>query len=199
MNTNLLVAYTGKVHPLKTGGNTYVKSVVKILSQIPPLVVNNEIITDRKEKADAFNTYFASLVILDIYKFWPPGEPPACSSTITPLTDLHVTDYEVFKLLSTLDTSRATGPDGIDNQLLKEAAPIISPILTRLFNIPLNQESYPDQWKLAHVIPLHKKDGRTNPSNYRPVSLLPCFSKLFEKVVFTHVYRHRQQNNLLTS
>ena len=160
--------------------------------QMPPLVVNNKIITDSKEKADTFNNYFASQATLDRSKIWHPGEPPACNTTIT---DLHVTE----QLLSTLDTSKATGPDGIGNRLLKEAAPSISHILAKLFNISLNRESYPDTWKLAHVIPLCKKDDRSSPSNYRPVSLLPCISKVLEKVVFNHVHQYLQANNLLTS
>ena len=94
--------------------------------QIPPLIVNNQIITDNKEKADAFNSYFASQASLDRAKVWHPGEPPPSGFTVN---ELRVTKHEVFKLLTNLDAGKATGPDGIGNKLLREAAPCISDIL----------------------------------------------------------------------
>jgi hypothetical protein len=162
--------------------------------QIPPLVVNNQIITDNKEKADAFNSYFASQASLDTARVWHPGEPPPSGCTVP---DLHVTEHDVFKLLTSLDAGKATGPDGIGNRLLREAAPGISAVLAKMFQFSVDQGYFPQNWKLAHVVPLHKKGEMTNPSNYRPVSLLPCVSKVFEKVVFNHVHQYLRSNNLL--
>lgn len=56
---------------------------------------------------------------------------------------------------------------------------------------------FPDKWKIAHVIPLFKKGDKSLPSNYRPVSLLSCVSKVLEKVVFKHIFNHLFENKLL--
>lgn len=96
----------------------------------------------------------------------------------------------MFKLLTNLNTGKAMGPDSVGNKLLKEDAPGISAVLARIFNLSISLGQFPDTWKLAHVVPLHKKNEMTNPNNYRPVSLLPCVSKVFEKVVFAHVHQY---------
>ena len=57
---------------------------------------------------------------------------------------------------------------------------------------------FPDSWKYANVQPVHKKNNRQIKSNYRPISLLPTCGKLLEKIVFEHVYPHRNAQNLLS-
>jgi hypothetical protein len=73
----------------------------------------------------------------------------------------------------------------------------ISKPLCMLFNKSLHQNIFPTDWKLAHVIPLFKAGDKSFPSNYRPVSLLSCVSKLLEKIVFKHIFNHLQGNKLL--
>ena len=75
---------------------------------------------------------------------------------------------------------------------------IVSP-LTKLFNKSLNQGIFPSRWKEANVHPIFKKKGSaSNPTNYRPISLLPCISKILEKIVFNRIYNHILEYNLLT-
>ena len=162
---------------------------------IPPLIVNGQICTDAKQKADVFNNYFVSQSSLDQSRVWHPGQPPPSPFTIS---DLNITEHDVFKIVSSLDLGKATGPDGIGNKLLREAAPCISGVLARLFQLSIDKGCFPDSWKIAQVVPLHKKDELTNPNNYRPVSLLPCISKVFEKLVFNHVHQYLRDNNLIT-
>ena len=57
---------------------------------------------------------------------------------------------------------------------------------------------FPDQWKRANVIPLQKKDKKNVVKNYRPISLLPIFSKIFEKLIFTSLYNYLIGNNLIS-
>ena len=57
---------------------------------------------------------------------------------------------------------------------------------------------FPKLWKLAHVVPVHKKESTQDPLNYRPVSLLTCISKIFEKLVFNHVYQYLDHFHLLS-
>jgi hypothetical protein len=109
-----------------------------------------------------------------------------------------ISEYETYKILNNLDPSKATGPDGIGNRLLKEAAIAISEPLSKLFQISLNQGIYPTLWKQASVTALHKKGSIYDCNNYRPISLLPCVSKVFEKLVFNHMYSYLIKNNLIS-
>ena len=67
----------------------------------------------------------------------------------------------------------------------------------RLFNLSLQSSSYPNQWKEANVIPLFKKGDRSIPSNYRPISLISSIGKVFERVIFKHIYNHLINKSLL--
>ena len=84
----------------------------------------------------------------------------------------------VFKLLSKLDVTKATGLDQISNKVLKLAAPVIYKQLTDLFNLSLKSREYPDDWKLAKVSPVFKAGERNDPNNYRPISVLSTISRV---------------------
>ena len=73
----------------------------------------------------------------------------------------------------------------------------ITPVLTHIVNLSISNYSFPSKWKKAKVIPLHKKDEILYPKNYRPVSLLPVFSKVLERCIFLQMVRYLEENNLL--
>ena len=62
----------------------------------------------------------------------------------------------------------------------------------------LKKEVYPSIWKRANVIPVHKKNSRQAKTNYRPISLLPIFGKVFEKLIYDSIYRYLYENDILT-
>jgi hypothetical protein len=163
---------------------------------IPPLNCGDKVVTDMKEKADIFNDYFVSHSTIDVDATWEPGTPPASDFSID---NIATSADEVHKILSHLDVAKATGPDGIGCKLLREAAPCISAPLARIFNYSLSQAQFPDMWKLAHVVPLYKKGDANDVTNYRPVSLLPCISKVLERIVYDRVYSCLQRHTLLSA
>ena len=128
-----------------------------------------------------FNNYFA--------KSFNTLVPPLCSEDCNQsesdsifLDDLACTEEEVCFLLKNINVSKATGPDGISARMLKETASAIAPSLTILFNCSISQRCFPACWKLANVVPIPKSiSQKTSPSGYRPISLLPIVSKIFEK------------------
>ena len=67
-----------------------------------------------------------------------------------------------------------------------------------IFNNIVAKGIFPDQWKMANVTPVHKKDNKQIIKKYRPISLLPIFAKLFEKMVFQKMYNYFIANNLIT-
>ena len=87
------------------------------------------------------------------------------------LSDLVIPETEILDLLKSIDTSKATGPDGISPRMLKEAATVIYPSFTRIINLSLSFCQVPKEWKKAHVLPIHKKKAKNVLDNYRPVSL----------------------------
>ena len=86
----------------------------------------------------------------------------------------------------------------ISNRLLKLRARPITPSLTKLFNKCLSTETFPDIWKAANITPVYKKGTKTDKTNYRPISLLPALSKVFERILFNRIYRYCEDNGILT-
>ncbi len=89
-----------------------------------------------------------------------------------------------------LDINKAQGPDGIPARSLKETAKQIAPSLWMLFNKSLRIGHVPDDWKLANVVPIHKKEEVTYVENYRPVSLLSLISIKYLNVAFNNIKYH---------
>ena len=93
-----------------------------------------------------------------------------------------------------MKTDKAYGPDNISPKMLKEARPSIIASLTKLFNISLAKEKFPAIWKKANVTPIFKKALDFITMNYRPISLLPILAKVFERVVFRHLFKYFKEN-----
>ena len=96
----------------------------------------------------------------------------------------------VFELLTDLNSSKATGSDNIPPRLLKVSASALAAPLTRLVNYCIEQSCWIDKWKESNITPVFKKDSEANKSNYRPVSILPSISKIFERVMYNQLYNY---------
>ena len=79
-------------------------------------------------------------------------------------------------VLLNLKINKSSGPDGVSHRMLKDANPSICSSLTKLFNIFLENNTFPSDWKLAHVVPVFKKGDRKLINNYRPISLTSCIN-----------------------
>ena len=99
-----------------------------------------------------------------------------------------ITIDNVFIRLQKLNTSKATGMDGIPAKILKMIASFIAPSLTFIFNLSIRTGTYIDEWKLARVIPIYKSEDKRKCENYRPILVLPIVSKIFEGEVFSQIY-----------
>ena len=89
-------------------------------------------------------------------------------------------EEEVIKIIYKFNQNKSAGHDGIGNFIVKRIAKEISVPLTLIFNTSISTGIVPDELKIAKVIPIYKKDSPEVFSNYRPVSVLPCFSKILK-------------------
>jgi hypothetical protein len=156
-----------------------------VCSTIPPR--NYIYVYDPKEKAKLFNDYFVSQATLD-----PQRPPPHFAGQFSPnssLSNIVSNPDEVLKFLLSVDISKACGHDGIGNRMIKLCAYGIYYSFTRLISMSLFLDQYPKQWKFANVLPIIKNDEHNLKSNYRPVSLQPSLSKIFEKIVFVPLFK----------
>ena len=155
------------------------------IQAIPPIETDNSIITNDKDKADAFNTYFVEASSLEDTNATLP-ENVELFGNVQILENVDITDEDIDDQLQIMDVNKAYGPDCIPPRLLKEGGIPMRNILKRIFNISLNTGIFPSLWKKANVIPIHKKESATIVSNYRPVSLLCVTSKIFEIIIFKY-------------
>ena len=166
-------------------------------------IVNNRSITDHKEIADQFNIFFSNI-----------GSTLSDSIEINDNT-LDFTDYlnnptehrfnfnritesETLSIINKLKSKNSSGKDEISNKLLKSIKDEIAKPLTIIINQSLKTGIFPEALKIAKVKPFYKKGDNFCLNNYRPISLLPTISKIFERVMFTQLYSYLNAHNLLS-
>ena len=104
---------------------------------------------------------------------------------------------EVLQAIMKLKNSKSTGIDDIDTRIIKLVAKDILPALTHVINLSISHSEFPSIWKQSKVVPLLKKGDTLSPKNYRPVALLPIFSKILERVIFNQLVKYLDENNLV--
>ena len=163
---------------------------------ISPIKHDSEYVTDDKQKANLFNKFFLSISMVD-----DSNHSVNTAARVAPgntLKDIVLNEQEILDQLSILNVSKSYGPDGIPPKILKEGGKPLSKILHKFFSLSLDKCKFLLQWKRANVTPIHKSDDKSMISNYRPVSLLSATSKVFEKIIFKHIYNHLKDNFILT-
>ena len=176
------------------------------------LVEGEEIISNDQDLAETFNSYFANIVnTLDIegfatYDYSYDPERNYISNIVekfkTHPSILKIKEYvkieEPFHFepidetvingkIGSLDKRKPTTYNNIPTKILVENKDIISPILTEIYNVSNKYSNFPNALKLADVTPVHKKNERSKKDNYRPVSILPPVSKIFERNIYEQI------------
>ena len=176
------------------------KNTWKVINQI--LKPNNEIdknkvnsfinpsdqqekITDDKMICEMFNNYYVNAgknlsnnIIDNNIPATDYLDSRVSETLIFPSTD----ELEVTRLVECLDDS-AAGVDDIPARIIKSVSREIAYPLTTLFNLSMRDGIFPDQFKIAKITPIFKKDNKQELKNYRPISVLPCLSKILEKLI----------------
>ncbi|KAK6166965.1 hypothetical protein SNE40_022161 [Patella caerulea] len=150
---------------------------------------DNKEYDDLSDIANIMNNYFTN-VTDDIKPVYNPLSNKYCEKidkfvkTIPPdneFTINYISCADVHKYLNMLDPSKATGIDSIGPKILRMSTDYIFESLTYIINLCISKDIFPEQLKFAKLIPIHKKEDKDLPNNYRPISVLPTISKIFEK------------------
>ena len=153
-------------------------------SSISSIRQNDNIISGSNEIAETFNEYFSTIGD-KIANSVDSGNTHFSSYISKSSTTFEFDTVSVDKVLHSfhaLSSSKAIGVDKIPIKVLKLSIAIIAPSMTKLFNYAIQNGVFPRDWKVAKVIPLHKKGPKNLLDNYRPISILPAISKVFESI-----------------
>ena len=170
------------------------------------IVINNERYTSSEKVATKLNEYFSS--ISDIFGI---DNRDSTDPDLTHLTNFvngkvpngvyfqipNITQEQVSASIVALDSRKAIGLDGIGPRIIKSAANILSLSIAALINKSIATGKFPDKLKLAKVFPIHKSGSKSDPCNYRPISILPTISKIFEKHVNKHLMAYMNKYNII--
>ena len=183
---------------IKTNSKSFwnlVRSQCKLRSDITDLIkTDGSRVADDLGKANCLNTFFSSVFTNEDTNSLPILAPRIKNHQ---LSDVSITQEKVYKHLSKLKTNKSPGPDTIHNKVLYEARGQLARPLSHLFKSSLASGEIPQIWKHAHVTPIHKKSDKTDPNNYRPVSLTSSVGKILESIIRDDLQSYLENNNLL--
>ena len=162
--------------------------------------VNGNFVSDQSQISNGFCNYFANI---------GPNFAKNISASKMHFSDSLKGNYpqsmffepviadDIEKIIVSIKSKKSSGHDGLNSIFIKQISQSISLPLSIIINKSLESGSVPDQLKIAKVVPIFKKGDSQLFSNYRPVSVLPTLSKIFEKVVHCQIYKYLTVKNIL--
>ena len=171
-------------------------------THVSSLNVDGKTILDDATIAESMNDFFC-----DIGKVLSDKMPATSNPLLTHEYSVNkvnskfqftpVDTRQVGKVFGKFKSSMGSGPDGIANFFLKAVLPIFAESLCDIFNLSLATGVFPACWKVARVTPILKNGEQTDRSNYRPISVLPFLSRVFEMLVYNQLYEYLDENKHL--
>ena len=161
---------------------------------------NGNILTENKHIANAFNMHYINVGPTIA------NEIPNTTIDIDTMSNINnphsfflipTTPEEIEKVINKLKPKTSCGFDEINSKIIKKSSMVIAIPLAHIINLSLEKGIVPDQMKIAKVIPIYKSKESDQMKNYRPISLLPSFSKILEKIVYNRLYTYLQEKQLL--
>ena len=161
---------------------------------------NGKILTDQKKVANKFNLFYKNVASNLVEKLPKPNtkfqdylKNPNKNSMFLNETE----PGEVFTLLNNLDISKAADIYGISPKLIKLGAHLLCIPPSQIFNKSFELGVFPCKLKVGKVIPIFKSESKFEVTNYRPISLLPIISKVFEKIMYTRIFSCIKKEHIL--
>jgi ribonucleases P/MRP protein subunit RPP40 len=177
----------------------YVRSKQRRKDRIGPLRKESdagEVIVDDVEAAEVLNKYFSSVFTLEKL-----GNIPEPKKTLPDneagLTQVSFTKESVVEQLSRLKVGKSPGIDELHPKFLLEVREEIGEALAQIFNKSIQTGDVPQEWRDALIVPLFKKGSRSEPGNYRPVSLTSVVCKIMEKIIKNNIVEKLNEHNII--
>ena len=125
-------------------------------------------------------------------------DPPSAATVEAPPGVLdEVGELEVYNVIKSINVSKSSGLENVSSYIVKEAFGILTPIITRMYNLSIKFSKFPDSWKKALVVPIPKAGNLNKVKNYRPISLLPLPGKILEKLIHQQLTNHLEEKAFL--
>jgi ribonucleases P/MRP protein subunit RPP40 len=177
----------------------YVRSKQRTKDRVGPLMdKSGKTVTDQYEAANILNDYFSSVFTVEDVSVIPdPRQIFVGEISRDGLLDIDITEEIVLKKLEEINVNKCPGIDGIHPKLLHELRFLLAKPLTQLYRASLEQGIIPYDWREAGVTPLFKKGKKSDPQNYRPVSLTSILCKIFESIVKDKIIEHLDKFSLV--
>lgn len=199
-----------KKHPKKMWRLINCLSHNKIKEELMPckLEKGSTVLTDGNEICEYFNEFFATIgptlaeaIPLKYHnnKIYTRAVNNAQQLFTTLTSFSSVTKSEVLKIIDSLDINTSSGIDKINTKTIKCVKYLIVDELINCINNCLEQGKFPDELKVAKVTPIYKSGSRFDPGNYRPISVLPVLSKIFEKILYNRLEAYLNSIHFLSA
>lgn len=175
----------------------FINRKLNVKTTLPPLVNENDdsmCFTDQ-DKASLFNLNFRDVFIQDDGVL--PDFVQKCYNPM-PTFEITTSTTDVVLAIQKLKDKITRTPEGVPSYFIKRISFSIADLLTFIFNCSLHLNVVPFQWKYALVIPIYKKGNKSDPKNYRPISLTSSFSRVFEIILHDKISLHLTNNSLLS-
>ena len=158
-------------------------------------------LTDSQSISETFNNFFSEIGGKLASKFSNDNTSEFKKYLGTPVTNplvlSNTSQAEILETIKSLKNTNSTGHDDLSTKFIKLSAPLLAPILEKLFNLSINSGVYPSNLKIAKVIPIFKKGNSTSVNNYRPISILSPINKIFEKILHAKSIKYIDKSKIL--
>ena len=172
----------------------YINNKKALACNIGPIAIDTGGHTnDENEMATILNRFFGSVFTEEDCL---SGHPPE-NRTQNSIDGIHVSESDVIQAIDKINVNKAPGPDKISPRILKETKHQISKTLAVLFNKSLALGEVPSDWKRANVTPIFKKGDKSQPGNYRPISLTSVVGKLMETIIRDSIVKFLEDNDIM--
>ena len=167
--------------------------IKKRTRHLPPtsMTNNGQIIYNNDEIANCFASYFQSVYQTESAKY-EVRHLDSKSDLLDSFVLSNITLSEIENAIKKLKPKKSIGPDHIPPYVVKGCGEILKLPLLFIFNLSFKTSTFPDKWKEAIVCPIPKSNSKSEISNYRPISILSSFAKVFESIIYNRIINHVQ-------
>ncbi|XP_045471735.1 uncharacterized protein LOC123678645 [Harmonia axyridis] len=159
-------------------------------TRIPGVFHSNErLYDDPREIVDLFGAHFSNVNNLTAASV----QDSEYSTNFPPVFVPSVTDDEIKSIMEKYPDRLTSGDDQLPAVFLRECSSALAGPLHRIISISLSSFTFPMRWKRARVVPVFKKGDSSSVENYRPISILSNFAKVYEEVLYSSIYHHIKQ------